>query len=168
MEVQAKVDTNHPDAKRYGLTLAAEERLAAREWEIERTHERWDRRQDSNREARSREVVERMSVERRYEFGKRAGSVDRWLDPVEIDPREQLSREELATVNEQTRRLAERLDGWSRAAISRRLAERVVDSEDMPSAVVDVYEDFRLAHGQVIPIAEIPGVSRGEVMSSPP
>jgi len=53
MEIQAKVDTKHPDAKRYGLTLEAEERMQAREWEIERTSIRFDRRQTSAQEVRN-------------------------------------------------------------------------------------------------------------------
>ncbi|MFB6298978.1 MAG: hypothetical protein ABEH65_01820, partial [Halobacteriales archaeon] len=47
MGVQARIDTNHPDAGPRGLTLAAEERLRAREAEIERTRTRWDRHQES-------------------------------------------------------------------------------------------------------------------------
>ena len=163
LEVQATVDLNHPDARRFGLTLEAEERLAAREWEVERTRTRWDRRQDSDREARTRAVAERGSVERRCEFFERAGSVDRWADPSEPDPREQVTREELAAINQQTRRLAARLDGWSRAAISRRLAERVVRGADVTSAVVAVYEEFLTGPGQVIPIAAVGEVPRREV-----
>jgi len=35
LEIQGKVDTNHPDTGRTGLTLAAKERVEARQWEIE-------------------------------------------------------------------------------------------------------------------------------------
>lgn len=162
-EIQAKVDMNHPDAKRSGLTLAAEERLEAREWEIERTQVRFDRRQESDREARSRQAVAQVSVERRREFAKRAASVDPWADPDVVDPREQLPREELAAVNREAMRMAEKLPRWSRAAISRRLAERVVDGAGMTGAVIGVFEELRTAPGQVIPIAAVEGVRRREV-----
>jgi len=56
-EIQAKVDTNHPDATPEGLTLVAEERMEAREMEIERTQGRFDRRKDSDRELRTRRVA---------------------------------------------------------------------------------------------------------------
>ena len=162
-EIQAKVDLNHPDATPDGLTLAAEERLEARAWEIERTRVRFDRAQDSDREARSRQVAGRVSVERRYEFGKRAASVDPWADPDGVDPREKLSRTELAAVNREASRMAEKLQGWSRAAISRRLAERIVAGSGLMSAVVGVFEELQCAPGQVIPIAALEDVPRREV-----
>jgi hypothetical protein len=86
-EIQAKVDTNHPDATPECLTLAAEERMEAREMEIERTQRRFDRRQDSDRELRTRRISARDSFDRRYEFGKRAASVDPRCDPDRPDPR---------------------------------------------------------------------------------
>jgi len=51
--------------------------------------------------------------------------VEPWADPERDDPRVELEREQLADVNREAKRLAERLEGWSRAAVSRRLAERV-------------------------------------------
>ncbi|WP_458189473.1 DNA-binding protein [Haladaptatus sp. NG-WS-4] len=161
--IQAKVDTNHPDGVGRGLTLAAEERLVAREMEIKRTRERWDRSQDSNREAECQTVVAQGSRMRHREFQKRAASVDAWCDPEHRDPREELTQEQLGAVNKQAMRLEEKLDGWSRAAISRRLAERVVDGTGMMSAVVGVYEELRTAPGQVIPIADVQDVNRKEV-----
>src|SRR6056297_1428122 len=75
-EIQAKVDLNHPDGVGRGLTLEAEERLLAREWEIGRTRHRIDRGNDADREARTRDVVRQGSQERRKTFQKRAASVD--------------------------------------------------------------------------------------------
>ncbi len=46
-------------------------------------------------------------------------------------------------------RLAEKLDGWSRAAIGRRMGEAVVDEKDLISAVVGVFEESQTAPGQV-------------------
>jgi ssDNA-binding replication factor A large subunit len=122
--------------------------------------------QQDGRAKRTREQVAKGSAKRRTEFQKRAVSVDPLADPERPDPREELSREELATVNEEARRLAEKLDGWSRAAISRRLAERVVEGANMMSAVVGVYEELRTEPGQVIPIADVEDVNRKEVSIS--
>jgi len=163
MEIQAKVDTNHPDAKRYGLTLEAEERMQAREWEIERTSTRFDRRPDSDREARTRTVVREASIEQTREFRERAAAVDPWQDPERADAREQVSRAELGWVNEEATRLAGMLPGWSRAAISRRLAERVVDGVSKTAAVVGVFEALQTDTGQVLPIAALEDVPVGEV-----
>jgi ssDNA-binding replication factor A large subunit len=55
------------------------------------------------------------------------------------------------------------VDGWSRAAISRRLADAVVDGTDMPSAVVRVFEELQTAPGQVVPIGKLEDVDRKEV-----
>ncbi len=161
--IQGKVDTNHPDGVGRGLTLAAEERVVAREMEIAQTRERWDRSQDATREVQCREVTRVVSQERRCAFQERAASVDPWCDPDRADPREALSQEQLAAVNKQVMRLVEKLSGWSRAVISRRLAERVVDGTSVMGAVVGVYEELRTAPGQVIPIADIQDVNRKEV-----
>jgi len=69
-----------------------------------------------------------MSIEQSRVFRERAAAVDPWQDPERADAREQLSQTELGWVNSEARRLAGMLSGWSRAAISRRLAERVVDA----------------------------------------
>ncbi|MFC7044788.1 SOSS complex subunit B family protein [Halobacteriaceae archaeon GCM10025711] len=163
LEIQGRIDSNHPDAGVSGLTLAGEERLAARELEIRRTRERVDSRQDSDREERTRRRAAVGSRERRDEFDQRAGSVDAWLGPDRIDAREQLPQEELGRVNQEAMRLAGELDGWSRAAISRRLAQEVVDGRDVRSAVLAVFEELKRAPGQVIPIGVIPEVERREV-----
>lgn len=165
-ETRAKIDDAddlaHED-RLFGQTLEAEERLAAYEWELERTRVRFDRRQDSDREARTRQVVEEVNRERRFAFAKRAASVDPWADPEKVDAREQLSREELGVVNRESARVARRLPNWSRAAVSRILAERVIDGQDVMDAVLSVSEELRVAPGQVIPIAMVGEVGRREV-----
>ncbi|MFC7130582.1 DNA-binding protein [Haloferax chudinovii] len=166
LEIQAKVDLNNSQTQGRGLTLAEEERMEAREWEIEQTKTRWDRRQTSNREERTAMAVEQMSAEATREFKKRAGCVNRWADPDEADPREQLSVEELGEVNREAARLQTKLDGWSRSAISRRLAEQVADGKSMMSAVVGVFEELQQAPGRVIPIAAVSEVNRREVSIS--
>jgi len=160
-EIQAKVDRNHPDTK--GLTLEAEERMRAREEEIGRTRTRYDSRQDSDREARTRRRACEGSKERREEFQVRAASVEPWADPEREDPRVELEREQLANVNREAKRLAERLEGWSRAAVSKCLAERVAEGASLWSAAVGVFEDLQTGPGQVIPIASLAEVDRGEV-----
>ncbi len=166
MEIQARVDTNHPDGRQAGLTLEAEERLAAREWEIERTSTRFDRRPDSDREARTRTVVREQRIEKRRVFRERAAAVDSWEDPDRADAREQVSRAELGWVNEEATRLSRMLPGWSRAAISRRLAERVVDGVSKTAAVVGVFEELQCDAGQVLPIAALEDVPVTEVSVS--
>ncbi|MFC7209856.1 DNA-binding protein [Natronoarchaeum sp. GCM10025321] len=165
-DIQAKVDyadDREIEGRLFGQTLVAQEKREAREVEINRTRDRWDRRADSDREARTRRVVEDGCAERRREFERRAASVDPRCDPDVADPRARLSREQLGLVNEQSKRLEAKLDGWSRAAISRRLAERVVDGSDVLSAVVGVFEELEQAAGTIIPIAAVEEVDRGEV-----
>jgi ssDNA-binding replication factor A large subunit len=165
-ETQAKVDyadDREWEGRLFGQTLASEERMRAREWEIERTRRRWDRGQDSDREARCRDVLAAVSVERRRAFCKRAASVDPWADLERVDARAQLSRAELAAVNREASRIAERLRGFSTAAISRLVAERVVDGMDVREAVLAVLEGLRMAPGQVVPIDLVGEVSHREV-----
>jgi len=162
-EIQGKVDTNHPDANPEGLTLEAEERMQAREAEISRTFQRVDRRVDSDRENRTQAVARSGSIKRRRAFEKRAASVDPWADPYREDARLQLSRADLAEVNQEAARVSEELRGWSRAAISRRMAERVADGVDVASAVMTVFEELQMGPGQVIPIAALERVDDYEV-----
>ncbi|GAA5434829.1 hypothetical protein Hjap01_04321 [Haloarcula japonica] len=84
-------------------------------------------------------------------------------DPERDDPRVELSQDELATVNTEADRLATRVDGWSRAAVSRRLAEAVVDGTDITSAVVRVFEELQTAPGGTVPIDALEDVDRKEV-----
>ncbi|MCU4719574.1 DNA-binding protein [Halapricum hydrolyticum] len=170
MEVQAKVDANHPDGmvdtseeRIYGATLEQEERIRAREGELERISAQAEMGTQEGREKRTRDIVTKRSAERRAEFQKRAASVDPWADPERNDPRAELRQEQLAAVNKQSMRLAEKLDGWSRAAIGRRLGEAVVSGKDLTSAVVGVFKELQTAPGQVVPIGMLEDVNRKEV-----
>ncbi|QZP39381.1 SOSS complex subunit B family protein [Halobaculum magnesiiphilum] len=169
-ETQAKVDANHPDGiadtsedRIHGVTLEQEERIRAREAELERISAQAELGTQDGREQRTREVAAQGSTKRRREFQKRAASVDPMADPEREDPRAELSQDQLATVNTEADRLATRLDGWSRAAISRRLAEAVVDGTDMTSAVVRVFEELQTAPGGTVPIDALEDVDRKEV-----
>ncbi|GGL41641.1 DNA-binding protein [Halarchaeum grantii] len=168
-ETQAKVDANHPegiadaDQERIpGVTLAQEERIQAREAELERISAQAELGEQEGRAERARDVAAERSAAWNREFDRRAASVDRSLSP-DHDPREMLSRDELGMVNEQAIRVAGNLDGWSRAAISRRLAQAVLDGADVPTAVLDVKQALEAAPGQVIPIDRVEDVDRGEV-----
>jgi hypothetical protein len=170
MEVQAKVDANHPDgmvdtsAERiYGATLEQEERIRAREAELERISAQAELGTQEGREKRTRDIAAKRSAERRAEFQKRAASVNPMADPERGDPRAELTQEQLAAVNKQSMRLAEKLDGWSRAAIGRRLGEAVVGGKDLMSAVVGVFEELQTAPGTVVPIGKLEDVNRKEV-----
>lgn len=170
MEVQAKVDANHPEGlvdttqeRIYGATLAQEERIRAREQELARISAKAQLGTQEGRAERTRDVVTAASAKRRRAFDERAASVNPLFDPDRVDPREELSREELATVNRESMRLSETLDGWSRAAISRRLAEKVVRGQGMTSAVVGVFEELQTAPGRVVPIGKLEAIARSEV-----
>ena len=163
-EIQGTVDTKHFEVAGRGLTLEAEERMQAREAEIERTSSRWDKRQDSDREARTRGVVKRGNEARRRRFSKRAASVDRWEDPDMVDPRAEMTREELASVNRQAERIQERVKtGATTAALSKRLARRMADGADVVDASVSVTEEEWLAPGTVVPIEKLGEANRSEV-----
>ncbi|WP_435185533.1 DNA-binding protein [Halobellus sp. EA9] len=169
-ETQAKVDANHPDGiadtsneRIHGVTLEQEERIRAREAELERISAQAELGTQEGRAKRTRDIAAKRGAERRVEFQKRAASVNPIADPERDDPRAELTQEQLAAVNKQSMRLAEKLDGWSRAAISRRLGEAVVSGKDLTSAVVGVFEELQTAPGTVIPIGKIEEVNRKEV-----
>jgi hypothetical protein len=159
-DIQAKVDLNHPETNPEGLTLEAEERLAARELEIERTHRRFDTRQESDREGRTRGVVSKMSGKRRDAMDERAVA----KNPVKekADPRASLTQEELAVVNQEAHRLAGKVEEWGRAALSRRLATQVHAGKDISDAVLSVVEQVRTA-GQYVQIGALEQVNESEV-----
>ncbi|WP_254538636.1 DNA-binding protein [Halomarina litorea] len=170
MEVQAKVDANHPDGmvdtsdeRIYGATLEQEERIQGREAELERISAQAELGTQDGREKRTRDIAAKRSADRRAAFQKRAASVSPMADPERGDPRAELTQEQLAAVNKQSMRLAEKLDGWSRAAIGRRLGEAVVGGKDLMSAVVGVFEELQTAPGQVVPIGKLEDVDRKEV-----
>ena len=81
-ETQAKVDANHPDGitdtseeRIHGVTLEQEERIQAREAELEYISVRAELGTQDGREQRTREIAARRSIERRMAFQKRAASV---------------------------------------------------------------------------------------------
>ncbi|WP_255150104.1 DNA-binding protein [Halorarius halobius] len=164
LETQAKVDTNHPDVDTASMTLEAEERFRAREAEKARTRRRFDRRESSDREARTRLAATQGSRERRRTFQRRAASVDPWAAPDRGDPHRELEQEQVAAVNQQASRIAQEVrDASSRAAVSRRLAERVADGSSILSASVAVMDAERTRPGSVVPIGMLEEVSRQEV-----
>jgi len=169
-ETQAKVDANHPDGiadtsedRIHGVTLEQEERIQAREAELERISAQAELGMQDGREQRTRDIAAKRSAARRAEFQKRAASVNPMADPERDDPRAELTQEQLAAVNKQSMRLAKKLDGWSRAAIGRRLGEAVVGGKDLMSAVVGVFEELQTAPGTVISIEKLEDVNRKEV-----
>lgn len=71
-------------------------------------------------------------------------------------PQETLSREELGAVNRQATRLADRLNGGqTRAALSRRLAERVTDGGVVTDAALTLLEELYANAEAVAPIGQI-------------
>lgn len=153
---QAKVDANAPEARPHGMTLAAEERMHAREGEIARTLERAESEPTTTRERGARACAAARAEQAREAFQERAAEVNKWAAPDAPDPRETLSKDELAAVNEQAARIAERVErGAGRASIARRLARTVADGQDVLEASLAV-KDAELAEpGRVVDIAEI-------------
>ena len=154
MEVQAKVDANHPDGivQDYShLPLAQEERIRAREAELEHISAQAELGTQDGRAERTRQVV----VEERREM-RRARR--------EPDPRERLSRDVLAKVNREAERIVERVDGGpGRAAVARSLAARVNAGLALPEAVFATLDEQLRSPGVILPIAEVPEVATDEV-----
>jgi ssDNA-binding replication factor A large subunit len=108
--------------------------------------------------------VVKETTARRVEFLKRAGCVNPMVHPDRVDPREMLTPEQLGGVNREAMRLAEKLGGWSTAAIGRQLAEAVVGGGlDLTSAVVGTFEKLQTAPGVVVPIGKLEAINREEV-----
>lgn len=149
-EVQAKVDGNHPEgirAEYSHLTLVEEERIRGREQELERISERARMGRQAGREERTRRVVREQRRRRRAASRRR-------------DPRRNLSREVLARVNQEADRLVERLDGPSRAAISRTLARRVREGQPLTEAVFATLNAWTAESGvpgAIEEVGELPG-----------
>ena len=170
MEIQAKVDSNHPDARLeaardhiYGKTLVQEERIQGREAELAAISAKAVFGSQDGREERTREIVVEQTGARRVEFLKRAGCVNPMVHPERADPREMLTPEQLGAVNKEAMRLGQKLGGWSTAAIGRHLAEAVVGGMDLTSAVVGTFEKLQTAPGVVVPIGKLESISRQEV-----
>jgi hypothetical protein len=159
MEVQAKVDSNHPDARveegpdhLFGKTLEQEERIEAREAELERISAQAELGTQDGREQRTREVVSELCGRDEPE-------------PVErTDPREKLTQEKLAEVNRQAMRISDEVQGgWSRAVVAKQLAEKVQRGQDVTKAVLETLDEQKAAPGAIVPIADVPDVPVGEV-----
>ncbi|QLH78311.1 DNA-binding protein [Halosimplex rubrum] len=148
-EIQGKVDTNHPEARPEGMTLEGEEKFRAREAEIRSTRQRFDRRQSSDREERTREVVKSQT---RYAQE----------EPPE-DPRTKLSQEQLAEVNERAAQIVEDLDGRSRAGAAYRLAQKVAEGVDLLNAALLVKEEMYASPGVPVPTGTLEKVPRSTV-----
>lgn len=151
-ETRAKVDGLHPDAHSemgpdlHGQSLAQRERIQAREAELERISARAELGADDRGE-RTREAV-----------------VSQCGRTTREDPRERLTKDELAAVNQQAARLVTTVEGGpGRAAIARQLAERVVGGQDVQTAALALLDDLKSASGVVVPIGELETVAAREV-----
>jgi Skp family chaperone for outer membrane proteins len=158
-EKQAKVDSNHPDGIVQDfshLPLAQEEKIRAREAELDHISAQAELGTQEGRAKRTREVV---TEQRQRKREKRT--------PERTDPRERLSRMELAQVNQEADRMAQRLrTGHSRAAVSRALAKRVAKGQDITEAVFDTMDALKAAPGAICPIEDVPDVQTDEVSVS--
>jgi ssDNA-binding replication factor A large subunit len=158
-ETQAKVDANHPDGiadtsedRIHGVTLEQEERIQAREAELERISAQAELGTQDGREQRTREVVSELCGR------DEPASVER------TDPREELTQEELAEVNTQAMRISEEVQGgWVRPVVAKQLAARIKRGQDLTKAVLELAEDLKTAPGAVVPIADVPDIAVSEV-----
>ncbi|WP_313696144.1 DNA-binding protein [Halorarum halobium] len=155
-ETQAKVDSNHPDGIVQDfshLPLAQEEKIRAREAELEHISAQAELGTQEGRAKRTREVVTEQRQRTRAE-----------RTPDRTDPRERLSRMELAKVNQEADRIAQRLrTDHSRAAVSRVLARRVARGQDITEAVFATMDELKAAPGAICPIEDVPDVQTDEV-----
>ncbi len=158
-ETQAKVDANHPDGiadtsedRIHGVTLEQEERIRAREAELERISAQADLGTQDGREQRTRAVVSEQCGRDEPEGEART------------DPRENLAQSELAEVNTQAMRISDEVKGgWSRAVVAKRLAEKVQRGQDVTKAVLETLEELKAVPGAIVPIADVPDIPVGEV-----
>ncbi|PCR90499.1 DNA-binding protein [Natrinema ejinorense] len=157
MEIQAKVDANHPDGivdtsddRIYGATLAQEERIRAREEELERISEQAVVGRQEGRAERTRAAVEEACQNRRTN--------------VRDDPREKLERAVVGEINRQAQRLAEDVaGGYTRAVIAKRIASRVLEGVELFEAVMATKEEMLHEAGTIVPIGRLEEIRRGEV-----
>ena len=153
------MDANHPDGiadtsedRIHGVTLEREERIRAREAELERISAQDELGMQDGREQRTREVV-----------SEQCGR-DEPAPAERTDPREKLTQDELAEVNEQAMRISDEVQGgWSRAVVAKQLAEKVQRGRDVTKAVLETLEELKAAPGAIVPIADVPDVPVGEV-----
>ncbi|MWV38834.1 DNA-binding protein [Natrialba sp. INN-245] len=157
MEIQAKVDANHPEGitdtseeRIYGATLAQEERIQAREEELERISAQAEFGKQDGRARRTRRAVKSMRSDER--------AVD------QVDPREQLECEQLAAVNQQAQRVADDVNGgYTRAVIAKRIASRVREGTELFEAVMATKSELHHEAGTIVPIGRLEEINRGEV-----
>ncbi|TYL37268.1 DNA-binding protein [Natronococcus pandeyae] len=155
-ETHTKVETNHPETvvgreeNEFGhLPLAQEERIRAREEELELISAKATVGRQDGREKRTREVVVEQRRERRVE---------------RVDPRSELEQERLAEVNRQSVRITKTVRGGpNRAAVSRGLAEKVIDGTSMIDATLEEMDEVKAESGTIVDIADVPEVEAGEV-----
>ena len=162
-EINTTVETNHPetvvgreDNEFSHLPLAQEERIRGREEELERISAKATFGTQDGREERTREVVieQRREVRRERRVGIRYDS----------DPRENMEQAEVAEVNTQAARISERVRGGSsRAAVSRRLSEKIAGGQAVTEAVFETIDEEKVMPGTIVPIAEVGDVQTGEV-----
>ncbi|EMA52013.1 hypothetical protein [Halococcus salifodinae] len=152
-EIQGTVDTNHPDARgvceetNEHLTLIQEERIEGRERELERISEQAAVGPQAGRERRSREAVaERVG-----------GRRERLRVGYDEDPRERLSKDELAAVHQRAAYIEDGLTfAGQHRAIARQIAERVVnDRESVIDAALHTREALVESRGVVKPLARV-------------
>jgi hypothetical protein len=155
-ETQAKVDSNHPDGIVQDfshLPLAQEEKIRAREAELDHISAQAELGTQDGRAKRTRKVVTERRQRSREE-----------RTPERTDPRERLSRMELAQVNQEAARMAQWLrTDHSRAAVSRVLARRVARGQDITEAVFATLDELKAAPGAICPIEDVPDVPTDEV-----
>lgn len=153
-ENQGKVDTNHPDTQEVieensneHLTLIQEERIEASEWELERISAKAEFGRQEGRERRSRKVAERRVGSRR----------ERLQVGYREDPRERLTKDELAEVHRRAKDIEAALTfAGQHRAIARHIAERVVnDRECVLDAALNTREALLDSRGVVKPISRI-------------
>ncbi|MDR5673570.1 DNA-binding protein [Halalkaliarchaeum sp. AArc-GB] len=168
MEIQAKVDANHPDGiaqevddRIYGVTLAQEERIRAREAELEHISAQAELGTQEGRAKRTRKVVTEQVRRTSRVTVEETGRQD--VEPAP-DPRERLSQDELATVNQHAQRIVEKVNGGpSRAAIGRLLGERIADGQSTMDAVFDTLERVKLMPSILLEVADVPELPGGEI-----
>ncbi|RKD86214.1 DNA-binding protein [Halopiger aswanensis] len=156
-ETQAKVDANHPDgiantsgSRIHGATLAQEERIRAREEELERISAQAELGQQDGRAWRTRQKVEAMRRDERT--------------ATRVDPRAKLERDTLAEVNQYAQRLADDVDSsYTRAVIAKRIASRILEGAELVDAVLDTKEEMLNEAGTIVPIGQLEEIDRGEV-----
>jgi Skp family chaperone for outer membrane proteins len=137
------VDSNYPDGIVQDfshLPLAQEEKIRDREAELEHISTQAALGTQSGRAKRTREVVREARRQQWHssEYEERA------------DPRERLSRMELAKVSQEADRIEQRLrTDHSRAAVSKALARWVARGQDITEAVFATMDELNSPRGHL-------------------